>query len=58
LVHDQRALLAQGERNQTRLGNNILQKGFFIKPKVETAIRGYREKILFDYDLVKEKYAF
>jgi hypothetical protein len=35
----------------------FLTRGLYL-PKVETAIRGYREKILFDYDLVKEKYAF
>jgi hypothetical protein len=29
-------------------------RGLYL-PKVETAIRGYRKKILFDYDLVKEK---
>ncbi|HAJ28113.1 MAG TPA: hypothetical protein DCG53_12865, partial [Syntrophus sp. (in: bacteria)] len=27
-------------------------------PKVETAIRGYRSKIIYDYDLVKRQYSF
>lgn len=31
-------------------------RGLYL-PKVETAIRGYRNKILFDYDLVKPEYS-